>query len=259
MLDDILLHKKRELEGINQAAGIECIKQLISQLKPVLSLKQSLREDEGVSLIAEIKRRSPSKGTLAEDLSVEDTVQGYQRSGARAVSVLTDQHSFGGSTDDLMTAKHASSLPILRKDFIVEEYQIWESRLIGADAILLIVAILTPEKLSHYYSLARRIGLEVLAEVHTRDELETALTIRPEIIGINNRNLATFEVDLSTTESLRQYIPEEIVCISESGIGRRSDMLRLQACNVDAALVGEKIVTGPDPNLKIQELLGTVS
>jgi indole-3-glycerol phosphate synthase len=259
MLEEIVKHKKQELKRINLAKGIRDIGEILPQLNPVTSLKNSLLKEPGVSLIAEVKRRSPSKGILADGLSVPDTVQCYEQSGAHAVSVLTDQEYFDGSVEDLMTARHHSSLPILRKDFIVDEFQVWESRLIGADAILLIAAVLTPEKLSALHSLALKIGLEVLVEVHTAHEIETVLPIKPEIIGINNRDLKTFEVNLLTTETLRQYIPKDIVCISESGIKTRNDILRLQQCGVDAVLVGEEIVTSPDPGLKIKQLLGSVS
>lgn len=257
MLRDILANKKKQLKNIDLAGEIERLRPVVSELGSVSSLKNSLRRDAGISLIAEIKRRSPSKGLLAENLSAEETARCYEQSGAQGISVLTDHDHFGGSGEDLMTAKHCSSLPILRKEFIIEEFQVWESRLIGADAILLIAAILTPEKLSRLHSLAMQIGLEVLVEVHTAEEIETALKIEPEIIGINNRDLETFKVNLATTEKLRQYIPKHVVCISESGISRRSDMLRLQDYGVDAALVGEHIVTSPDPDLKIQELLGS--
>jgi indole-3-glycerol phosphate synthase len=219
-------------------------------------LKDSLQSEKQVSIIAEIKRRSPSKGELASDLQAVETALTYERAGARAISVLTEEEFFAGSPEDLIEVNHEIKLPILRKDFILDEFQIWESRFIGADAILLIASILETRKLADLYSLAYGIGLEVLVEIHDEDDLEKTIDIRPQIVGINNRNLKTFTVDLKTTESLRSLIPNEAVCVSESGIRTREDIIRLQQCGVDAVLVGEELVTSSDPFKKIQQLRG---
>jgi indole-3-glycerol phosphate synthase len=175
------------------------------------------------------------------------------------MSVLTEEKYFSGSIEDLVSARHVSSLPVLRKDFIVHEYQIWESRLIGADAILLIAAILEQDELVRFASLASDIGLEILFEAHTEEEIERILEIEPAIVGINNRDLTSFTVDLATTELLRGRLPDNIVCISESGIKTHEDMVRLHNCGIDAVLIGEGLVTDGNPAGKLRELRGEPS
>ena len=257
MLREIIRHKRVSLDGIDLSREITAIESLLPKMVPVKSLRKSLMGDSSISIIAEIKRQSPSRGKLAPDLSVEKLAVDYELAGARGISVLTDRKYFGGSNHDLMTARHYSSLPVLRKDFILHEYQVWESRLIGADAILLIAAVLETDELKRLYSLAGELGLEVLIEVHTKDEIDLIGPLNPDIIGINNRDLNSFTVDLATTEELRQYIPDDAVCISESGLKTRDDLVRLQSCGIDAVLIGEGIVTSPNPADKIRELLGT--
>ncbi len=256
MLDEIVNHKLNLLDGLDLKNAIASIQRSLTGLNPTTSLRESLIADNNVSVIAEVKRRSPSRGSLASSLSVEDTVTAYETGGARGISILTDSRYFGGSAEDLMTAKHVTPLPVLRKEFIVHEYQVWESRLIGADAILLIAAILDPSAMKRLYSLAGSIGLEVLVEVHSESEIDRVGLLDPRIIGINNRDLASFTVDLATTERLRKYIPEHITCVSESGIACREDMVRLQEWGIDAALIGEALVASDDPAGKIRELTG---
>lgn len=195
---------------------------------------------------------------MAWNLDVEETVRLYEKAGACAVSVLTEDEFFGGSVKDLKMAKSCTRLPVLRKDFILEEFQVWESRFLGADVILLIASILSSEKLPRLHSLAKQIGLEVLVEVHTERELQKALKVNPEMVGINNRNLKSFEVDLKVTQRLKPLVPQDMVCVSESGIKTREDVVRMQDLGVDAVLIGEEIVKSPDPCLKIQELLGKI-
>jgi len=257
MLDKIVSHTRRQLEAINLQTRCAMAEFDLGAAPSVRSLRQSLSEKNSVSIIAEIKRRSPSRGALTENLSVAHTAAAYERGGARAISVLTEQEFFHGSVADLQQANSSTRLPVLRKDFIIDEFQVRQSRRIGADAILLIAAILDPKELSHLHTLAREIGLEVLVEVHSAEEIEMALTADPEIIGINNRNLHTFTVDLQTTEILRPLIPDGIVCVSESGVRARKDIDRLAACGVDAALVGEALVTAADPETKVRDLAGT--
>jgi len=258
MLDKILSHKRAELKNMGHRYQTSAVAREIASADPVISLRRSLTCNKEVAIIAEIKRCSPSRGRLTDGLSIEQISQTYERAGARAVSVLTETKFFHGSTVDLQTAKKSTRLPILRKDFIIEESQVFESRLIGADAILLIVAILGPQKLADLHMLARQIGLEVLIEVHTPSEVATAVEVNPGMIGINNRDLKTFNVDLETTENLRPMIPAEIACVSESGIKCREDVLRLGNCGVDAVLVGEAIITSSDPHAKIRELSGGI-
>ncbi|MFH1373216.1 MAG: indole-3-glycerol phosphate synthase TrpC [bacterium] len=256
MLNEIVSSRKKQVAEMNFIARIDRIMPLIECLPPVRSLKTSLTRDEGVSLIAEVKRRSPSKGVLNRDLEAAATASIYQASGAAGISVLTEPEYFHGNIDDLMDARWATDLPVLRKDFIVDAGQVYESRLIGADVILLIVAILSHDQLTSLYSLAHQLGLEVLLEVHSEQELTAALKLTPDLIGINNRDLKTFEIDLGTTERLASMLPDTTTSVSESGIHNRDDILRLQAAGVDAVLVGEELVCSADPGRRIKQLLG---
>jgi indole-3-glycerol phosphate synthase len=200
----------------------------------------------GLSLIAEHKRRSPSAGAIREDLSLEDVVGAYERGGAAALSVLTEGPSFGGSLDDLRAAHAASSLPILRKDFIVDSYQVHEAVAAGADAVLLIVAALGDVELSRLHGLAGTLGLAVLVEVHDQPELERAVSIGAELIGINNRDLTTLEVDTRRTLELAPLIPGGTVVVAESGFRQAGDLEQLTGAGVDAVLVGEALMRSPD-------------
>jgi len=215
-------------------------------------------EGDSIRLIAEIKRASPSKGLLCPNLSVSSLAHIYSQSGAAAISVLTESEYFLGSLADLQTVRMQVDLPLLCKDFIVDRYQIYEARAYGADAILLIAAILTQLELKALLETAHSLGMAALVEVHNRDELTKALRVSPGIIGINNRNLEDFSVDLGTTTKLRHLIPSGVLIVSESGIHSRDDVLRLQEAGVNAILVGETLVTSPDPAAKIAELLGKV-
>lgn len=256
MLDQIVKHKKDLLNQNNSRAAYDEFVKIVGDISPANSLRISLTKNNKLSLIAEIKRRSPSRGILNNSIDVASYVKLYEEAGASAISVLTEEQFFSGSINDLKTAKKNTSLPILRKDFIIEESQIWESRAIGADAVLLIAAILDDNQLYDLHALAHEIGLETLIEIHSRDELNKVLRLKPEIIGINNRNLKTFHVSLNIVENLYPLIPCDTICVSESGVKTREDMLRVQECGVDAVLIGEGIVTNNDPLGKIQELLG---
>ncbi len=258
MLPEILAHKRRELRLLRKRPLAD-IEGEIAGLPATRDFEAALRNSGNISLIAEIKRRSPSKGSLSSQLDPAGTARLYESAGASAVSVLTDNHYFDGSESDLIAARESTVLPVLRKDFIVDEYQVLQSRLIGADAILLIVAALSPEDLVSLSRLAADIGLHVLTEVHHENEIEIALKAGAGTIGINNRNLNTFEVSLTTTAKLRPLIPSDVVCVSESGIRNREHVLRVQEMGVDAVLVGEGIVTAEDPVLQIKNLLGVQS
>jgi indole-3-glycerol phosphate synthase len=200
----------------------------------------------GLSVIAEHKRSSPSAGLIRDELALEDVVGAYERGGAAALSVLTESHSFGGSLDDLARARAASRLPILRKDFIVDAYQVVESLAAGADAILLIVAALGPAELEGFHSQARSLGLGVLVEGHDEAELERAAGLGAEVIGINNRDLTTLAVDTERTFLLRAHVPSGTVVVSESGWRTRAELERLAAAGVDAVLVGEALMRSAD-------------
>lgn len=211
---------------------------------------------EGISLIAEMKRSSPSKGAIRPDAGVTEIVTAYQDAGASAVSVLTEPKWFGGSLDDLAEARAALELPILRKDFIVDEYQLLEARAYGADAALLIVAALDPENLAHLLRFGFDLGLDLLVEVHDGDEVATAVDAGAEIIGVNNRNLHSLEVDLETSFRLLADVPAGTTVVAESGISHREDVMRLEEAGVDAILVGETLMRYPDPRDGVHMLLG---
>jgi indole-3-glycerol phosphate synthase len=208
----------------------------------------------GLSLIAEHKRSSPSAGVIRADLGLADVIGAYAAGGARALSILTEESRFGGSLDDIRAARPLTQLPILRKDFIVTEYQVAEAATAGADAILLIVAALEPDRLAVLHSLAASLGLDVLVEVHDRRELEVALGTNPEIIGINNRNLATLQVDPQTTYELLPLIPDGVVKVAESGFRTREEIDRLAAAGVDAVLIGEALMRAQDLEAACREL-----
>jgi indole-3-glycerol phosphate synthase len=210
----------------------------------------------GLRVIAEHKRRSPSAGLIREGIALEDVVGAYERGGAAALSVLTDSDSFSGSLDDLQRARSAASLPILRKDFIVDPYQVTESLAAGADAILLIVAALEPAQLAELHAQARELGLDALVEVHDEPELEIAAGIGAQVIGINNRDLTTLRVDPERTFALLARIPDGAVSVSESGWRTRSELDRLQGAGVDGVLIGEALMRSPDIESACRALTG---
>ncbi len=209
---------------------------------------------EGVGVIAEFKRRSPSAGALHEAPDLEAIVGAYERGGAVAISVLTEGPNFGGALDDLRAARAACELPLLRKDFIVDGYQLHEALYAGADAVLLIVAALAQPELASLYDAARALGLDVLVEVHDRDELHRALALGAEIVGVNNRDLRDFSVDLARTEALMDEIPDGVTVVSESGIAGAEQLRRLQQRGVHAVLVGETLMRAPDPAAALTQL-----
>ncbi|MBW3607069.1 MAG: indole-3-glycerol phosphate synthase TrpC [Actinobacteria bacterium] len=211
----------------------------------------------GVAVIAEHKRRSPSAGTIREGATVSDVVLAYERGGAAAISILTEGRHFGGSLDDLREARAASALPILRKDFIVDPYQLYESAAAGADAILLIVAALEPRVLGALYGEARALDLDVLVEVHDEDELERAREqLDADVIGINTRNLSDFSVDVERTFELLAHIPAGKTVISESGFHSREQLDALERVGVDGVLVGESLMRADDPGAALRALTG---
>jgi indole-3-glycerol phosphate synthase len=211
----------------------------------------------GVGIIAEVKKASPSRGVLRADFDHVGLAKQYAEAGASAISVLTDETHFQGTLDHLAAIRAAlpDGPPLLRKDFLFDEYQLYEARCNGADALLLITAILEPSLLRDLIAGTRSLGMAALVEVHDEAEVEQALMAGAQVIGVNNRDLRTFEVDLATTERLRPPVPPGRVFVAESGIFTREHMQRLAACGVDAALIGEALVTAPDPGAKLRELL----
>ena len=255
ILDDIVHVKRIELKKARDVRKIADLKAKARNAAPLKPFE--LRQQGAVSIIAEVKRASPVKCVLKADLDPADQALRYREGGARAISVLTDEQFFKGSVEDLRAARNAAGIPILRKDFVIDEYQLWEARVMLADAALLIARILDKAQLRDYIALAREeLKLATLVEVHNEKELILALDAKAEIIGINNRDLDTFKVTLETTARLRPIIPAGRIVVSESGISTREDMVLLKNMNVDAALIGEELVKAADPAGKIKELLG---
>ncbi|MDT8410254.1 MAG: indole-3-glycerol phosphate synthase TrpC [Wenzhouxiangellaceae bacterium] len=209
------------------------------------------------AVVAEFKRASPSAGWIAQHADPAEVARAYERGGAACLSVLTDIEYFRGADDDLLAARAACSLPVIRKDFIVDEYQVWETRALGADALLLIVAALDDADLRSFSALGRELGLSVLVEVHDADELQRALAVPGKLLGINNRDLHHFETRLETSEALAPMVPGDRIAIAESGIRDRADVERLQAAGIHAFLVGESLMRSGRPQAGLELLLGT--
>jgi indole-3-glycerol phosphate synthase len=242
-LEEILKVKRQEIEQLRPRAA-ELDRQARAQ-KDFRDFRSALhRDDEKLAVIAEIKKASPSAGVIAKSFEPAEIAKNYERAGANAISVLTDAKFFQGSLEHLRNVRKAVSLPLLRKDFIWDRAQIAESAANGADAILLIVAALTQDQLVRLLKGAKEYRLDALVEVHSVDELQRALEAGAEIVGINNRDLTTFDVDLMVTEKLCRDIPDEIILVSESGIKTPQDTARMKACGVDAILVGEALMRG---------------
>ncbi len=218
------------------------------------SLKEAITGGEAVSIIAEVKLASPSKGVITSKIDPVKVAKGYERGGAAAVSVLTDTTYFQGGADFLVNVKKSVQLPVLRKDFIIDELQVLESKLMGADAILLIVALLDKKQLQQLSRAAHRLGLEVLAEIHEKEEIPLVLECEADVIGINNRNLHTFETDVANTERLRLLLPKDRPIIGESGVLSLADAQRLQQAGVQGILVGEYLMRQENPMRAVQEL-----
>jgi len=255
ILDEICQHKRDEVEARKAALPVKSLHERIHDLPALRDFRTALRDSSGISLIAEVKRASPSKGDLLEDADAVDLAATYEQAGARAVSILTDQRYFKGSLDDFVAVRQNIPLPCLRKEFIIDEYQIYESRVANADALLLIVRLLSDQQLKEYLSLVRELGMAALVETHNKEEIERALEAGAHIVGINNRDLSTFEVDLSLTLELRKHVPGGHVLVSESGIETRDHVRMLEDGGVDAILVGETLVRSKNVVAKVHELL----
>jgi indole-3-glycerol phosphate synthase len=257
ILDTIVAHKREELERNKENTPLQTLKSEILDLPPTRDFKASLTVPGAVSLIAEVKRKSPSKGIIREDFDPVEIAKTYAGNGASAISVLTDHEFFGGDLSFLSAIRNAVNVPLLRKDFTIDEYHIYQARAAGADAVLLIVAILTPEQLREFIGVAKHLNLAALVEVHTQIELDIALDVGAEIIGINNRDLKTFHTDIATSFHLRKSIPNDKIVVSESGIYSREDVIRLGEAAMDAILVGESLMRSADIGGKVRALLGS--
>ena len=257
ILDQIVADSLEELEARERSLPLAELQRVALEQSPPLDFASALRGDH-VRLIAEVKKASPSRGVIRSDFDPIEIAKTCASNGASAISVLTEPRHFQGRLNylkDIRDALGDKRLPLLRKDFILDAYQIYESRAYGADSLLLIVAILTPKKLEELLELSHQLGMSCLVEVHDEAELEVALRSQARIIGINNRDLSNFTVDLTTTERLRPLIPADRIVVSESGIKDRSDMERLKQWGVDAALIGESLMSAPDIAAKMKELL----
>jgi indole-3-glycerol phosphate synthase len=257
ILDDILRTTHASLPARKAARPLAALEATIRDLGPARDLATALRKPGQVTAIAEFKRRSPSAGWILEGGAVGDVVPRYVAAGASALSVLTDEPYFGGTLADLGAARAVAPVPLLRKDFIVDEYQIAEARAAGADAILLIVSALDDDQLGALYRAAGRWGVQVLVEAHDAAEVARAVALEAPIIGVNHRDLRTFTVDTTLAARMRPEIPADRVVVAESGIRSAADVRRMGAANIDAVLVGETLMRAADPGAALAELLAT--
>ncbi|HLK56240.1 MAG TPA: indole-3-glycerol phosphate synthase TrpC [Chthonomonadaceae bacterium] len=260
MLSEILATKRTEIAFRSERTPLKTLQERLVDAPPVRDFRAALRNADGTALIAEVKKASPSKGVIREDFDPVAIAKIYAESGAACLSVLTDEKYFQGHLDFLVRIREAVSQPLLRKDFILDPWQIAESRAAGADAILLIVAALCPEDLRTLLALARQYGLAALVEVHDREELNEALDAGANFIGINNRDLHTFRTSLTVTLNLASNLPPDPnrLLVSESGISTRADITTLEAAGVDAVLIGESLMREADIAAKLRDLLGRV-
>jgi indole-3-glycerol phosphate synthase len=253
ILDEILAHKRHEmLDRQSRRPTFDLV-----SAGPVRPFKAALRQP-GVSVIAEFKRRSPSGGDIRPGATAANIARTYEASGASALSILTDEKYFGGSDADLISARDAVSLPVLRKDFVIDPYQVYEARAIGADAVLLIVRALTDHDLTKLIELAHQLEMDALVETHSADEVRRALDAGGSIIGVNNRDLDTLTTDVSLAPGLRAMVPAECVFVAESGVSSPEQIALLSNAGVDAVLIGEALLRAPDPGMRLMQLIGGV-
>ncbi len=255
MLEKIVAKTKERLIEAKSNKSLDELKDEVSKLdiNDEFPFKKALKDPE-IAIIAEVKKASPSKGLIAEDFDYIEIAKDYEQAGASAISVLTEPYFFQGSNDFLKEISENVSIPILRKDFTIDEYMIYEAKLLGASAILLIVSILDANQLKEYLDLAHELGLSAIVETHDADEIRTAMDAGAGIIGVNNRNLADFTVDINNSINLRRLVNEDIIFISESGIKTKEDVSRLKENNVDAVLIGETLMRSDDKKSLILEL-----
>lgn len=256
ILDDIVADKIPEVEKRKHELPLDELKKQIQEQAPPLDFAMALK-GTSIKLIAEVKKASPSKGIIREDFNPVDIARTYSSNGAAAISVLTDEKYFMGSLDYLKDIRKIldNPVPLLRKDFILDEYQVYEARAAGADAILLIVSILDIDKLALLLELSHNLGMKCLVETHDEHECDIAVNTGAGIIGINNRDLKTFEVDIETTGRLRQLIPPDRIVVSESGIKNHGDIERLKSWDIDAVLIGESLMASSDIAAAMKEFL----
>ena len=255
ILSRIIEQKRREVEEAKRQKPLEELAKEVKGICVKSSFKKNISRPHHINLIAEIKKASPSKGILRGDFNPIKIGVTYQANGACAISILTDERFFEGKLEYIKKVKENVSLPILRKDFIIDEYQVYESVAAGADAILLIAELLSSNEMAGLYNLAASLGLDVLMEVHTEEDVEKALAAGGSIIGINNRDLHTFKVDLGVTQKLIRLIPQNKIKISESGIRTYEDVMFLKSLGVNAVLIGEAFMEAGDIAAKMREIM----
>jgi len=256
MINRILEHKKQSLENKKKSLPLDLlIKKTASCKKSKNNFKENISKPGRLNLIAEIKRSSPSLGIFKKNADIKAIAKIYKKEGVDAVSVLTEEKFFNGLDSDLLLVKNETALPVLRKDFIIDEYQVYESVLLGADAILLIAKIVTPKQLSNLYVLANKLNLYSIAEVHDEKDLDKVLEAGCDIIGVNNRNLDTLQIDLETSFRLIRLIPESKVKISESGVENNDHMKYLKGLGFNSVLIGTTFMQAEDIGVKIQEIM----
>ncbi len=256
ILDEIIANKKMELAETKRRTPLSDIRSKVSSAEPARGFGKALSGTDDIRLIAEVKKASPSKGVIREDFDPVSIARIYEESGASCLSVLTEKKFFQGELEYLSRIRKVVKLPLLRKDFIIDEYQIHEARAAGADAILLIAACLEREQMADYLGIAQQLGLDVLVESHTYKELDKSLRAGATLVGINNRDLTTFSVSLQTTLDLVKDVPDDRTVVSESGIKTRDNVVKLHQAGVDAVLVGESLMREKDIGKKLKELLG---
>ena len=254
MIEDLVGSARAGVERRSAEVPLEDLEQRLAERPEQRPFGEALVRP-GLSVIAEFKRRSPSAGEIRAGATPAEIARAYDEAGAAALSVLTDEPHFGGFLDDLREARAACELPVLQKDFTVDSYQLYEAAVAGADAVLLIVAAIDRDQLARLYEEARGLDLDVVVEVHNEAELETALTVDAEVIGINNRNLDDFTVDVQTTFELMPDVPAGKTVVSESGIAERDTLDELERVGVDAVLIGEALMRADDPGAKLRELI----
>lgn len=248
ILQKIISHKEKEVARRKELFPVKLLEESIYFPTRTVSLKKYLLRKDKHGIIAEIKRKSPSKGIINDHVSIEKISIGYMQAGASALSILTDTEFFGGKNEDLTIARKFNFCPILRKDFTIDEYQVVESKSIGADAILLIAGVLKPDKLKSLAKFARSLNLEVLMEVHNEDELLRSLCDDIDLVGVNNRDLTTFKVDIETSIKLSELIPDNFVKVSESGISQPENIIDLKRHGFQGFLIGESFMTNSRPH-----------
>lgn len=255
ILDDIAVKRKEQLQREMEAVPFEAVKKAAEQVAPPLGFKEALQKEK-LSVIAEVKKASPSKGLICPDFHPAQIAENYEAAGADAVSVLTEETYFHGSPVILREVRQAVKIPVLCKDFVISPYQIYGARAIGADAVLLIAALLEEETLREYKKIADSLGLACLMEAHNERELEKVLDSGAEIVGINNRDLKTFQVDIGTTARLARLIPPECVLVSESGFQNRVDVEMAEQAGANAVLIGEALMRSKNIPARLRELRG---